>query len=56
MYSYLLDYNKESGKIVLSAGNAGGFNLIELLRQYMPLEEINIRRIQVEKDDRAREN
>ena len=56
VYSYLLDYNKESGKIVLSAGNAGGFNLIELLRQYMPLEEINIRRIQVKKDDRAREN
>ena len=54
--SYLLDYNKESGKIVLSAGNAGGFNLIELLRQHMPLEEISIKRIQVKKDDRTREN
>lgn len=48
----MISYNKESGKIVLSAGNAGGFNLIEMLKQFMPLEQIDITREQVIKDDR----
>lgn len=49
---YMISYDRESGKIVLSAGNAGGFNLIEMLKQFMPLEQIDITRHQVVKDDR----
>lgn len=48
---YLVEYNEEKGIIILKAGNAGGFNLIELMRQYMPLQDINIRRLQVKKDE-----
>ena len=48
---YLINYDSETGIIILKAGNAGGFNLIELMRQYMPLQNINIVRIKVEKDE-----
>lgn len=48
---YLVDYRDDAGLIILKAGNAGGFNLIELMRQYMPLQDIDITRIKVEKDD-----
>ena len=48
---YLIEYDNNTGIIVLKAGNAGGFNLIELMRQYMPLHDINIKRLKVKKDD-----
>ena len=48
---YLVEYNEENGIIILKAGNAGGFNLIELMRKYMPLQDINITRLQVKKDE-----
>ncbi len=51
---YLINYDDEKGIIILKAGNAGGFNLIELMRQYMPLQNIDITRLQVIKDDRCR--
>ena len=51
---YLIEYNIETGIIILKAGNAGGFNLIELMRQYMPLQNINITRLKVKKDDFCR--
>ena len=51
---YLVEYDEEKNIIILKAGNAGGFNLIELMRQYMPLHNINITRLQVKKDDSCR--
>ncbi len=49
---FLINYNYNNGEIILKAGNAGGFNLIEVLKKHMPLEDISIKRIKVIKDER----
>ena len=48
---FLVEYNKELKQITLKAGNNGGFNLMELLKQNMKLEDISIKRIKVKKND-----
>lgn len=49
--NYMINYDDDSGIIVLKSSNAGGFNLIELFRQYIPLHNINIVRLSVKKNE-----
>lgn len=50
--SFLVDFNKESKQITTRISNDGSFNFYELLKGYMPLEDIDITRLSVVKDER----